>query len=126
MYLSLVFIVMLVSGTFIIISISGQENEKARDELEQYAAYIEEQVIDQYDDPADFGQGITSLFITNLPDQTMRSHILDSDGNTVASSLTTDSNDFLSFTNSAVISALAGNDSYISGKREAARNGQVK
>lgn len=126
MYLSLVFIVMLVSGTFIIISISGQENEKARDELEQYAAYIEEQVIDQYDDPADFGQGITSLFITNLPDQTMRSHILDSEGNTVASSLTTDSNDFLSFTNSAVISALAGNDSYISGKREADRNGQVK
>jgi two-component system sensor histidine kinase VicK len=126
MYLSLVFIVMLVSGTFIIMSITNQENERAREELEQYAVYIEEQVIDQYDDPARFADGLSSLFITNLSQKNLRSHILDKNGETVASSLTKDSESYLSFTNSAVISALSGEDEFIAGKREADRNGQVK
>jgi two-component system sensor histidine kinase VicK len=117
---------MLVSGTFIIMSITTQENERAREELEQYAVYIEEQVIDQYNDPADFKDGLASLFITNLSQKNLRSHILNKDGETVASSLTKDSESYLSFTNSAVISALSGEDSFISGKREADRSGQVK
>lgn len=126
MYLSLVFIVMLVSGTFIIMSIAGQENERAREELEQYAAYIEEQVIDQYDSPQQFAEGIVNLVITNSAQKNFRGHILDKDGVTVASSLTTDEEGYLSFNNSAVISALAGEDKFVSGKREADRNGQVK
>lgn len=126
MYLSLVFIVMLVSGTFIIVSISAQENERARQELEQYAAYIEEQVIYQYDDPSQFSGGLAGLVITNPSQSNLRGHILDKDGNTVASSLTTDSSSYLSFNGSAVISALAGEDRFVSGKREADGNGQVK
>ncbi len=126
MYLSLVFIVMLVSGTFIIMSISGQENERAREELEQYAAYIEEQVIDQYESPEQFAEGIVNLVITNSSQKNLRGHILDKDGATVASSLTTDKESYLSFNGSAVISALAGQDQFVSGKREADRNGQVK
>lgn len=126
MYLSLVFIVMLVSGTFIIMSITAQENEHARGELEQYAAYIEEQVIDQYDSPGDFSKGLASLVITNSAQKNFRGHILDKDGKTLASSLTANKENYLSFNGSAVISALAGEDEFVSGKREADGNGQIK
>lgn len=126
MYLSLVFIVMLVSGTFIIMSISSQENERAEEELEQYATYIEEQVIEQYDDANEFGKGITSLVITNPSQKKFRAHILDKDGNTIASSITTDRQSYLSFNGTAVISALSGVDRFVSGKREADGSGQIR
>lgn len=126
MYLSLVFIVMLVSGTFIIMSITSQENEKAKEELIQYPAYIEEQVIEQYDDPEDFSKGITSLVITNSSQKNFSGHILDKEGKTVASSITTDEGSFQTFNGSEVISALAGEDRFVSGKCEADGNGQIK
>lgn len=126
MYLSLVFIVMLVSGTFIIMSITGQENERAREELSQYAAYVEEQVIDQYDSPEQFSQGLASLIITNSSQKNLRAHILDGSGDTIASSLTTDKESYMRFNGQAVISALAGEDAFISGRKEADGNGQIK
>jgi hypothetical protein len=125
MYISLVFIVMLVSGTFIIMSISARDDDNARQELQQYATYIEEQVVDQYDNPKDFAEGMASLFITNTSQKGLRGHILDKDGNTVASSVSSEDG-YQSFTGSAVISALAGRDAFVSGKREADKNGTIK
>jgi two-component system sensor histidine kinase VicK len=45
MYLILVFIVMLISGTFIIQRIDSQEMSKAEYELKSCASYINEQII---------------------------------------------------------------------------------
>lgn len=126
MYLSLVFIVMLVSGTFIIMSITGQENDKARQELEQYAAYIEEQVIDQYDGEDKFGEGLRALSNGNSSQNSLIGHILDKNGKTIAGTAGSGSDGYMKFNNSAVISALAGKDKFISGKREADNNGQIK
>lgn len=124
MYLSLVFIVMLVSGTFIIVSITKQENDKARQELEQYAAYVEEQVINQYDSPDRFEEGFEALAKANSSQNSPIGHIIDKSGTTIAGSVA--GNGYMSFKNNAVISALAGKDKFVSRKREADDNGQIK
>ena len=45
MYLGLVLIVMIVSGTYILLSLRNIEMEKSRQQLEIYAEKIQEQVI---------------------------------------------------------------------------------
>lgn len=126
MYLTLVFIVMLVSGTFIILSINRQETDKAREELTQYAAYIEEQIIDQYKDPAAFQEGFTNFIVSNSSARNLRGHILDSRGNTIASSTATDSSGLQNYNNSAIISAINGKASFNSGRKGNDQNSQIK
>lgn len=46
MYLGLVLIVMIVSGTYILLSLRNTEIDKSRGELERYAEKINEQVIE--------------------------------------------------------------------------------
>ncbi len=125
MYLTLVFIVMLVSGTFIIISINRQENDKARDELVQYASYIEEQIINQYS-PDDFQQGFTNFIVSISSARNIRGHILDANGKTLASSTATDTSGLQDYNNSAIISAINGKASFNSGRKGYDQNSQVK
>lgn len=49
MYLSLVFMVLILTGTYIVISTENREKNKAKEELRQCAVYINEQVVEQYD-----------------------------------------------------------------------------
>ena len=50
MYLGLVFLVMIVSGSFILLRYQNNEMEKARDQLEVYAQMVSEQVVLNYDE----------------------------------------------------------------------------
>ncbi len=126
MYLTLVFIVMLVSGTFIILSLNRQETDKARNELIQYAAYIEEQIVDQYKDPENFQQGFTNFIVSNSSARNLRGHILDSQGKTIASSTATDSSGLRDYNNSTIIAAINGKPSFNSGRKGSDQNSQVK
>ena len=55
MYLGLVLIVMIVSGSYILLSLRNIEIDKSQGELEQYAEKIHEQVIES-GNPEDFQQ----------------------------------------------------------------------
>ncbi len=125
MYLTLVFIVMLVSGTFIIISIDRQENDKARDELVQYASYIEDQIINQYS-PDEFQQGFTNFIVSISSARNLRGHILDANGKTLASSTATDASGLQNYNNSAIISAINGKADFTGGRKGYDQNSQVK
>ncbi|MDO5388723.1 MAG: ATP-binding protein [Clostridia bacterium] len=111
MYLSLVFIVMIITGTFIIVSTEKREQRKASEELRQCAVYIEEQVIEQYDSRY-FQDSLINLSIVTSTLKNMSANILNSDGETIASSSVSEE-DFQQYTNSAVISALNGKESFL-------------
>ena len=53
----LVLIVMIVTGSYILISMQNTEIDKARDQLELYAQKVSEQVVESYDE-ADFQTGL--------------------------------------------------------------------
>lgn len=125
LYLTLVFIVMIISGTYIIISIESQEKSKVQDELRQSAAYVSDQIISQYTED-EFQEKLTESSALNSFLRDMRASIIDSNGNTVASSAATNSSQFLDYKNSAVISALGGKESFLDGKKEFDTNSQVK
>lgn len=112
MYLSLVFIVMILTGTFIIVSTEKREQKKASEELRQCAVYIEEQVIEQYDNRY-FQDSLINLSIVSSTLRNMSAHILNAKGETIASSTVADEADFQQYTNSAIISALNGKESFL-------------
>lgn len=125
MYLSLVFIVMILTGTFIIVSSESREQRKASEELRQCAVYIEEQVIEQYDSRY-FQDSLISLSIVSSTLRNMSAHILNSQGETIASSTVNDEADFQQYTNSAIISALNGKESFLANSKITDSLGQEK
>lgn len=125
MYLSLVFIVMILTGTFIIVSTENREQRKASEELRQCAVYIEEQVIEQYDSRY-FQDSLINLSIVSSTLRNMSAHILNSEGKTIASSTVNDEVDFQQYTNSAVISALNGKESFLAKSKITDSLGQEK
>lgn len=124
MYLSLVFIIMVITGTFIVADTSNKEKNAASEELRQCAVYVEDQVINQYDNRY-FQDGLVNLIIVSSSLRNIGCHILDNKGNTIASSTTTDKEEFLEYKNSAVISALNGTEKFIDDSREVNINSQV-
>lgn len=125
MYLSLVFIVMILTGTFIIVSTESREQRKASEELRQCAVYIEEQVIEQYDSRY-FQDSLINLSIVSSTLRNMSAHILNSQGETIASSTVNDEADFQQYTNSAIISALNGKESFLAKSKITDSLGQEK
>ena len=125
-YITLVFIVMLVSGTFILIRLNSQETENAQQELKQCALYINEQIIQEYQNPDDFQTGFENLFLVRSQNRSIQGNILDSSGHTIASSVTNDKNLFTDYKNSVVISALAGKESFGSSSRNIDLNSYIK
>lgn len=125
MYLSLVFIVMILTGTFIIVSTESREQRKASEELRQCAVYIEEQVIEQYDSRY-FQDSLINLSIVSSTLRNMSAHILNSQGETIASSTVNDEADFQHYTNSAIISALNGKESFLAKSKITDSLGQEK
>ena len=67
MYLGLVLIVMIVTGSYILISMQNTEIDKARDQLELYAQKVSEQVVESYDE-ADFQTGLEQFTRTSSSD----------------------------------------------------------
>lgn len=124
LYLSLVFIVMILTGTVLVISTENREKSKASEELRQYAIYIEEQVVDQYDRRY-FQDSLANLSFISSSQTTISGHILDSDGNTIASSTAANAEEFPKFTNSGIISALNGQETFTDNIRITDNNGQT-
>ena len=106
LYLTLVFIVMIIVGTYILTSIKKFELEKINREMINYADYIDEQIINSFDDVKDFQSGITSMFYGSKND--MQCNILNSNGSTIASSVLPYEN----YNNKAVIKALTGRENF--------------
>ncbi len=62
LYILLVFLVMIVSGTFILLSIRSQESKKAYDELYSTTKNIENRIINVYDNYEDFNLAIQNIY----------------------------------------------------------------
>ncbi|MGN1318714.1 MAG: ATP-binding protein [Lachnospirales bacterium] len=124
MYLSVVFIIMVFTGTFIVTSTSNREKNAASEELRQCAVYVEDQVINQYDSRY-FQDGLVNLTIVSSSLRNIGCHILDNKGETIASSTATDREHFLQYKNTAIISALNGKEEFIDDTREVNQNSQV-
>lgn len=113
MYLSLVLIVMIVAGTYILLSLQGLEIEKSRGQLESYAQKIEEQVVLQYEE-AQFATGLSSFTQANAGQ--MSGSILDREGQVLASTGEISAQE--GYQQSVVILAMAGQEGFEEGDRD--------
>lgn len=112
-YFILVFIVMIISGSYIIISIKNQETKKVEDELKNSVKYIKEQILDEYEDNSQYQNILNNLLIQRVfPLQNAQISILNKDGKTIASTIPNYSEGNLEHKNSIIISALAGNENF--------------
>ena len=120
MYLGLVLIVMIVSGSYILLTLRDIELEKFRQQLEIYAEKIDEQVIED-NDAAHFQDNLVKT-ITNAGG--IYGNILDAKGNTIAS--TSVQEPYPDYTDQAIIAAMNGTASFSSGKKSTDTFGLLK
>lgn len=121
MYLGLVLIVMIVSGTYILLSLRNIEIDKSRAQLESYAEKINEQVIESVEE-RNF-QGKLMETVTNAIG--IQGNILDSSGDTIASTTALEG-PYPEYTDQAIIAAMNGMTSFSSGKRSTDSLGLLK
>lgn len=121
-YFILVFIVMIISGTFIIFSIQKQETKKIEEELKSFSKAIKEQIIDQYEEPYDFQTGFTDLFMKRVFTQNIQGAIIDKDGKTIAGTNFSQTNGPYQYKNEVVISALSGKEKFEKSKKSLDEN----
>ena len=112
MYLGLVLIVMIVSGTFILLSLRNIEIDKSRGELERYAEKINEQVIEG-GDPADFQQELLKT-VSNAVG--IQGNILSIEGDTIASTTVTQA-PYPEYTDQSIIAAMNGTTAFSTEKK---------
>lgn len=111
MYLSLVLIVMIVAGTYILLSLQNIEIEKSRSQLESYAQKIEEQVVLNFEEEQ-FESGLTSFSRANSVQ--MEGSILDKDGKTISTTASSRGT-YPEYKNAVIISAMAGQSAFDEG-----------
>ena len=114
MYLGLVLIVMIVSGTYILLSLRNIEIDKSRGELERYAEKINEQVIEG-GSPEDFQQELLKT-VSNAVG--IQGNILNADGDTIASTTATQA-PYPEYTDQSIIAAMNGTTSFSTQKKSA-------
>ena len=112
MYLGLVLIVMIVSGTYILLSLRNIEIDKSRSELERYAEKINEQVIEG-GNPEDFQQELLKT-VSNAVG--IQGNILNADGDTIASTTVTQA-PYPEYTDQSIIAAMNGMTSFSTQKK---------
>lgn len=106
MYLSLVLMVMIVTGSYILLSMQKTEIDKARTQLALYAEKVSEQVVESYEE-ADFQTGIEQFSRTSSSGSQIQGNILNEYCETIAST-TVSQPPFPEYRNTVVSSALAG------------------
>lgn len=112
-YFILVFIVMIISGSFIILSTKNQETKKVENELKSCARYIKEQIIDVIDKPEEFQSGFTDLFMQRvLLLQNAQASIINKSGRTTASTISFGQDLLYQHKSSVVIAALSGKETF--------------
>ena len=112
MYLGLVLIVMIVSGTYILLSLRNIEIDKSRGELERYAEKIHEQVIEGAE-REDFQQELLRT-VTNAVG--IQGNILSAEGETIASTTVTQG-PYPLYTDQSIIAAMNGMTSFSAQKK---------
>lgn len=113
-YVALVFIVMVISGTFIVMQITGDETERLRNELSRHAGMVYGEVIAQ-NPPSFFQEGLGRISVSSLYSADIQSNILDGNGVTIASNAL-QGETFPQYDNAAVIAAIAGSEKFDRGR----------
>ena len=121
MYLGLVLIVMIVSGTYILLSLRNIEMEKSRQQLEIYAEKIQEQVINAAEEE-NFQENLQKT-VTNAIG--IQGNVLNADGETIATT-TALQEPFPVYTDQAIISGMNGSATFSSGKQSTDAFGLLK
>ena len=75
MYLGLVFMVMIVTGSYILLSMQKTEIDKARTQLELYAEKVSEQVVESYEE-SDFQNGLEQFTRTSSSGSQIQGNII--------------------------------------------------
>ncbi len=112
MYLGLVLIVMIVSGTYILLSLRNIEIDKSREQLAIYAERINEQVIEG-GDPEEFQEKLLET-VTNAVG--IQGNILNGEGDTIAST-TVRQGPYPEYTDQSIIAAMNGMSSFSTQKK---------
>ncbi len=128
MYIALVFIVMIISGTFMIVMIRGDADTKARQELEAFTKIYEE-IINNISDDEIYSESIQDIFENsyteyqiNLINAKTRTTLFSN--NSYSNSLNEKGNE--KYSSSVIVSALGGEASFNSGRTYADVNGTMK
>lgn len=121
MYLGLVLIVMIVSGSYILLSLRNIEIEKSRKQLELYAEKINDQVIENNEEE----QFQETLLRTVTNSVGIQGSILDASGDTVASTSTLEA-PYPVYNDQAIITAMNGEPSFSTGKKSTDTFGLLK
>lgn len=112
MYLGLVLIVMMVSGTYILLSLRNIEIDKSRQQLERYDEKIYDQVI-AGNEPEEFQEALLKTVTNSVG---IQGNILDTNGNTIASTSSLEA-PFDDHIDQVIITALAGSTAFSSDKK---------
>ncbi|WP_352399511.1 ATP-binding protein [Anaerotignum sp.] len=121
MYLGLVLIVMIVSGSYILLSLRNIELEKSRQQLELYAEKINDQVLED-NIPEHFQENLLRT-VTNAVG--IQGNILDGNGDTIASTSVLEA-PYPVYNDQAIIAAMNGMASFSSGKKSTDTFGLLK
>ena len=84
MYLALVLIVMMVSGTYIIFSLKASEIAKAQGQMQLYSEKISEQVVMSFEE-TQFQSGLDQFSTADSTSSQIQGNIIDLNGVTLAS-----------------------------------------
>ncbi len=121
MYLGLVLVVMIVSGTYILLTLRSAEINKSNQQLELYAEKISEQVVEG--NTEDMFQEQLSNTLTSA--ESMQGNILDIYGRTIASTAVRQA-PYPVFSDSAVVTAMSGETAYSFAKKSTDESGLVR
>ena len=116
MYLGLVLIVMIVTGSYILLSMQKTEIDKAKNQLMLYAQKVSEQVVESYDE-ADFQTALEQFTRTSSSDSQIQGNIINEYCETVAST-TVSQLPFPQYNNSVVMMAIAGETGFDEARKD--------
>lgn len=117
MYLGLVFIVMIVTGSYMLLTMQKTEIDKAKSQLKLYSEKVCEQVVESYDE-ADFQTGLEQFTQTNSSVSQIQGNIINSYGETLAST-TVSQPPFPDYKNSIVLMAISGEEGFDDSRKDA-------
>ena len=122
MYLGLVLIVMIVSGTYILLTLKNNEINKSNQQLALYAEKISEQVIHSATDAENIQERLSNTLTSA---ENMQGNVLDAYGVTIASTAVLQE-PYPTFTDSAILAAMDGQISYSFAKKSTDSSGLVR
>lgn len=124
MYLGLVLTVMIVSGTFILLSLQKIEEVKSRNQLRLYGERITEQIIEQRTED-EFQEELLKFYQASSSNNELQCSIIDASGETLATT-TASARPYPQITDYTVITALSGEPSFEFNKKSTDETGLLR